>query len=368
MEDEDHDEGVEGVEGVEGIDVFSGFEDKQWILELACEAVKKNADRELKVSIKAKENALSRLYRVRVGVDFFVILKGRNKKKQEHLIGGEAEILKELQVKNESGKSCCGIVECFGTISVARERKEGDTDVPQVEKYLVMEYAAMTAVGLDQIEWSFDVKEKFTLLRTIALSLADIHRRGFVHLDLKPQNIFMVLGGKIEEGNVKPIVADFGLSINLKGKDSHPLGGTCGTWTYAAYEHANAIRDDKGRELKHPPQNFAGKFSDVFAFAAIVVGILLPSVKSKRECMKDVEARTPPYPEACLDVFPKDLDLKEIVQRSWDEDWKKRPTMDEWVENLKKHERSAAMNSAAYEFARGSESIVDKVHASIARH
>eukprot|EP01028_Stygiella_incarcerata_P013588 TRINITY_DN82813_c0_g1_i1.p1 TRINITY_DN82813_c0_g1~~TRINITY_DN82813_c0_g1_i1.p1 ORF type:complete len:376 (-),score=93.07 TRINITY_DN82813_c0_g1_i1:99-1226(-) len=332
---------------------FPEFKDKhsQIVLSRAYEAVKKNFDRELSVSFKG---ALSRLYRARVGEDLFVILKGHKSIHKSNLIASEARILEKLGRQK-------GVVECYGTISV---RREGEVEIkdakgdPIVPMYLVLEYAAMSSVTLGTIGASFEAREKFTLLREVAEALKCIHAKDIVHLDLKPENILMVLKGKYEEGKVESILADFGLSVFLDGREVVMLGGRCGTYKYAAYEQSSPTKE----------ANFCGKFSDVFSFAAIVVFVLLGhhNINWKRKSFDDA-AKNPPFDEECLNIFPEEffkhenLDIRTMIKDSWERDYRKRPTIEKWVEMIKIHETNASTNSAKYEFARGGSSILDVI-------
>lgn len=67
------------------------------------------------------------------------------------------------------------------------------------------------------------------------LTIDFIHKKGIAHRDLKPDNILI---NKIEEGEYKVKIADFGLSEFLDGPDNKygKLWKKCGTPGYVAPE------------------------------------------------------------------------------------------------------------------------------------
>ncbi|KAG0363119.1 hypothetical protein BGX24_004969, partial [Mortierella sp. AD032] len=64
----------------------------------------------------------------------------------------------------------------------------------------------------------------------IARGLDHLHKNHILHRDIKPENILLT-----GDASSHPVITDFGLAINLKGK---PLGtrGECGTKQYRAPE------------------------------------------------------------------------------------------------------------------------------------
>lgn len=83
----------------------------------------------------------------------------------------------------------------------------------------------------------------------IVLGLTEIHRRGIVHLDLKPSNFLVTNSGHLQ-------LADFGLSLRLL--PGQRMEGTVGTPIY------------------RPPEMFSTSFSfeaDIWAFSCIIVEI-----------------------------------------------------------------------------------------------
>jgi serine/threonine-protein kinase len=85
------------------------------------------------------------------------------------------------------------------------------------------------------------------ILRQVCDSLEEAHRRGLVHRDIKPNNIFTCMVG-IEHDFIK--VLDFGLVKNLSRSDSLQLtatGVTAGTPSYMAPEVATGEDSIDGR-------------------------------------------------------------------------------------------------------------------------
>jgi eukaryotic-like serine/threonine-protein kinase len=85
------------------------------------------------------------------------------------------------------------------------------------------------------------------MLRQVCESLEEAHRRGLIHRDIKPNNIFACMVG-IEHDFIK--VLDFGLVKNLSRNDSLQLtatGVTAGTPAYMAPEVATGEESIDGR-------------------------------------------------------------------------------------------------------------------------
>jgi serine/threonine-protein kinase len=120
------------------------------------------------------------------------------------------------------------------------------------QDYLVLEFVAGRP-----LEGPVPAQEAVGLAIQIAAALEEAHRRGIIHLDLKPSNIMIT-----EEGSVK--LLDFGLATLMLSSDpdaTQPVSGLLlGTPGYMAPEQAEAKPVDTR--------------SDVFSFGAVLYELL----------------------------------------------------------------------------------------------
>ncbi len=101
--------------------------------------------------------------------------------------------------------------------------------------YIVMEFAA--GENLQQIieaEGPFDPDDVAALIEQVASALDYAHERGFVHRDVKPQNILVD-----EDGLAK--VVDFGIAKGLADTDLTVAGTGLGTVHYVSPEQASGL-------------------------------------------------------------------------------------------------------------------------------
>jgi serine/threonine-protein kinase len=135
-------------------------------------------------------------------------------------------------------------------------------DVGQAEDgslFLVMEL--LTGVSLDvairRQKPSMPVHEFLGLMRDIAVALAAAHRRGVIHRDLKPTNVFL---HQDRDGRMMAKVLDFGVSKILEEEQNTALtmeGTVLGSPHYMSPEQAMGSSGLDGR-------------TDVFAFGGIL--------------------------------------------------------------------------------------------------
>jgi len=114
--------------------------------------------------------------------------------------------------------------------------------------FLVMEY--LTGENLADLlkhRGPLPMQEAVALILPILSAVAEGHRRGVFHRDLKPQNIFV---GNTRAGDPLPKVLDFGISkLKDEGKANQltEANSFLGTVTYMSPEQARAARSVDGR-------------------------------------------------------------------------------------------------------------------------
>jgi eukaryotic-like serine/threonine-protein kinase len=109
------------------------------------------------------------------------------------------------------------------------------------------------------------VKEFIVHMRDVAIALAAAHRRGVIHRDLKPTNIFL---HKNRDGRHVPKILDFGVSKIIEEEQNASLtiaGTVLGSPHYMSPEQAMGAADIDGR-------------TDIFAFG----GILFEALTGRR--------------------------------------------------------------------------------------
>jgi hypothetical protein len=96
-----------------------------------------------------------------------------------------------------------------------------------------------------------------TIIRTLALALADAHRRGVVHRDLKPSNVMITRQGKL-------VIMDFGIARLTAATDSLQtgVGMLLGTPAYMAPEQVEPSR--------HP----VGPWTDIYSLGVMFYQLL----------------------------------------------------------------------------------------------
>lgn len=129
-------------------------------------------------------------------------------------------------------------------------------------------------------------------IRDVAEALHAAHRKGLVHLDVKPANILLEVR---DQGHVHPLVTDFGL-VALRERGGRMLSGTA---PFAAPEQLDPT---------HPPLD---RRADVYGLGATLYTLLARALPyEEREPGKLLEAirlRSAPSLESRLPSIPKDL-------------------------------------------------------------
>jgi serine/threonine protein kinase len=97
--------------------------------------------------------------------------------------------------------------------------------------YIAMEYFTRGSLK-DQIAKGLTPREAMSLLAQAAAALAEIHRLGIVHRDVKPANMMLRADGTMA-------LADFGIAKRTQGMDRTVHGEFFGTLYYISPEQAN---------------------------------------------------------------------------------------------------------------------------------
>ncbi|AED93725.1 Protein kinase superfamily protein [Arabidopsis thaliana] len=160
-------------------------------------------------------------------------------------------LYEEFQILSKF-KGCPRIVQCYGNGVKQRFNDKG-----YVEYMIPMEYA--TGGSLNNFMDRFNDRKlpdpmirKFT--RMLLEGLATIHRYGYVHYDIKPENILVFPGSVYKEGawrySYKLKISDFGLSKrDGDTKWWHPLKSYAGTRIYMSPESISHGEIGKGLDL-----------------------------------------------------------------------------------------------------------------------
>jgi serine/threonine-protein kinase len=125
----------------------------------------------------------------------------------------------------------------------------GHTDTG--EPYLVMEHVDGGDLRARIIEdGPIDVAHAVEILRQATAAIAEAHRIGVAHLDLKPENIMLAVG---PEGATRVKVLDFGISrlVEPEAMDhtATDTGAVLGTPAYISPEQIRGVRDDVRSDL-----------------------------------------------------------------------------------------------------------------------
>lgn len=187
-----------------------------------------------------------------------------------------------------------------------------DTELP----YLVLEYidGVVLAKELDRVAGAETIALAMTL--EIARALACVHGEGFVHRDVKPDNIFVERQGRV-------LLADFGIvrRAPMQGSESQTfrdIGSKFGSGTASIGSPYYA-----SPEQLFDPDN-AGPASDLFSLGSLIIALLLGGrpieASTVPECLSKLEALEfrplPPNTSA---------DVRDLIESLHVKDPKKRP-------------------------------------------
>lgn len=125
-----------------------------------------------------------------------------------------------------------------------------DVSLEDDNKFFVMEYIeGITLKKHITAKGSLSEDEILFLSRPILSALGEVHDKGVIHCDIKPQNVVLVGSGEIK-------LMDFGISRRLSSQSAEPSEITMGTVQYVSPEQA------EGKPLSH--------LSDVYSFGVML--------------------------------------------------------------------------------------------------
>lgn len=170
--------------------------------------------------------------------------------------------------------------------------------------YLVMDYyqGLSLAEYLDQRGGRLPEDQAKQLIIPILDGLRGVHAKGFLHRDLKPQNLYLA---RLDSGGVRPILLDFGAARHAMGERSRSLSAII-TPGYAPFEqyHRNGVQ---------------GPWTDIYSAAAVlyrmVTGEAPPEATERRD-------RDTLKPAAAFGVSPA---LSQALARAMDQSPEGRP-------------------------------------------
>jgi serine/threonine protein kinase len=153
---------------------------------------------------------------------------------------------------------------------------------------------------LDRFAERLTFQQKSQLLREVARGLAVAHERGFIHRDLKPDNV-------IVGPDMRPRILDFGLALSLE-EAGRQGGGFEGTPLYASPEQV------RGRPLTAA--------SDVFSFGSLMFKVLTGrppfAGETTGQALEAIATTAPPFLREVAVGVPEDLQAICLACLAWD--------------------------------------------------
>jgi hypothetical protein len=179
--------------------------------------------------------------------------------------------------------------------------------------YLVMQYVAgVTLEARLQAEGPLSEAEARRILAQVASALAEAHRKGFVHRDLRPGNVLC------DEDGARALVTDFGLTglLPQARKGEQRLTGIGELLSAAEYTSPELLQGDELTEG-----------ADIYALGIIGYRILsgtgpFAGLDSVAAAEARLSGRPRPLTSLCLHVSPE---LADLLQRCLASDPSQRP-------------------------------------------
>ena len=148
----------------------------------------------------------------------------------------------------------------------------------------------------------------------IAAGLAFMHKKRFIHRDMKPENVLL-------DENMYPMISDFGLARELP-KDLEALTQCVGTPLYMAPEILQG--------------GIYGEPADVYAYGMLLYELVTTKTPFQGEGLNSyqlsqsvLKGRRPQIDGGVAEEW------KSLIEKCWDQEPEARPTMEEVVDMLK---------------------------------
>jgi serine/threonine protein kinase len=190
--------------------------------------------------------------------------------------------------------------------------------------------------GASKIKRPFSRGDSLDILLQIADAMEYIHTNGFIHGDLKPQNILMSvieISGNV--GHFLAKVADFGDARFISNDEDEFKPTGFGTTHYAAPELLNSRRN-QGSTFRFPSK------IDVFSFGCVAYEVLTGysvhdgRLDIERVIARDLKPSDYQVWRTLIDEFRYPLGFIELIESCWELDPKKRPSFSHFCDELEK--------------------------------
>lgn len=190
-----------------------------------------------------------------------------------------------------------------------------------------MEYAPNGNVKEKLTRKSLSPTEKSIIALGTSYAIRELHKRSYVHLDIKPENVLL------NKDNY-PLLCDFGFTFSLSAlKDSLTSYSEFGTYPYTAPELYGRLRE-KNISLK----------ADIFSFGIFLYNLLTEHQVFSKNFRSEINSEKV-YSDFKKNIRPSLEDYLEdnskivkLIQDCWETDPDFRPTIDEVVDYLSKIE------------------------------
>jgi len=144
--------------------------------------------------------------------------------------------------------------------------------------YLVMDYyqGLSLAEHLERQGGRLPEEQAKQVMLPILDGLRAVHAKGFLHRDIKPQNIYL---GRLDSGGTRPILLDFGAARQAMGERSRSLSVVVSAG-YAPFEQYHR----KGNQ---------GPWTDIYSAAAVIYRLVTGETPPEATERRDVDVLKP---------------------------------------------------------------------------